>query len=64
MSSNEKETLLTSLKKELYELETERKFMQRQTGHHVQRELRDKYESEVLSLRKRIEELEDTLSSE
>ena len=58
MTKQETALLLEKLRKQLDELETERKFMQRQTGHHVSRDLRDKYENEVISLRKRIKELE------
>ena len=58
MAKQETELLLKELKKQLDELETERKFMQRQTGHHVSRDIRDKYESDVVTLRKRIKELE------
>ena len=62
MSKKEQEELHSQLKKELEELEAERKFMQSQTGHHVARDLRDKYERDVILLRKRITELEDILS--
>ncbi len=62
MSKKEQEQLLSQLKKELEETEAERKFMQSQTGHHISRELRDKYASDVILLRKRVKELEATLS--
>ncbi len=63
MSKQEQEELLSQLKKELEEAEAERKFMQSQTGHHISRELRDKYESDVILLRRRVIELEETLST-
>jgi len=59
MTGKDQMKLLVNLKKQLTETEAERKFMQSQTGHHVSRDLRDQYDSEVRSLRKRIEELEN-----
>ena len=63
MSKKEQKELLSQLKNDLDELEAERKFMQSQTGHHVARDLRDKYESDVVHLRQQINELEKKLSS-
>jgi len=62
MTKKEQKALLSKLKKELEETEAERKFMQSQTGHHISRDLRDKYESDVIALRKKVNELEETLS--
>ncbi len=63
MTTNERKALVLQLKNELGELQAERKFMQGQTGHHVSREIRDKYASDEAALRNKIAELEKTILS-
>ena len=62
MTKHETKQLIEKLKQDLKEVEAERKFMQSQSGHHISRELRDKYKDEVFILRKQISELEESLS--
>jgi hypothetical protein len=62
MTKQETQKLINQLKADLVEIETERKFVLGQTGIHLPGKTARNYEDELSVLRKRIAELEDTLS--
>ena len=63
MTKQETKKLIVQLNQDLDEIETERKFVLGQTGVHLPGKTARNYEDEFFVLRKRIKELEDSLSS-
>ena len=62
MTKQETEKLIAQLKNELEEIQAERKFVLGQTGIHLPGKTARNYDDEISVLRKKIAQLEDTLS--
>jgi hypothetical protein len=62
MTNEETKQLISQLKDDLAEIETERKYVLGQTGIHLPGKTARNYEDEVSVLRMQIAELESTLS--